>query len=277
VAWSGHDWVIVGEIDRGALNSPGLGALSIPAGSGPADALHNIRKPIADDRAERPTIAANGSDFLVAFTAIEPPTFGGFFPIPGGSGGRAVRLSASLDPVGSEIETEFVDAVTSTAIAWNGSEYLALAVDDQVLDAIRIAPDGKVLGRSRINPSEKAKVGTPSVIAVGDDFYVAWREVGATSLAAGAGFVCVVYPDGTTSALTPFPEGSNASADPIVVGNAGGAHIVRSHFLNVPRARRSCPAYPAPFMCQRVTMSPWTGAPSSRLCVKGLSATRHLV
>ena len=233
VVWSGHEYVVVGEIDHGALNSPGLGALSISA-SGTAGALHNIRKPVSDDRAERPSIVSSGSDFMVTFTVFEPPINGGFFFIPGGSGGRAVRLSQSLDPVGAEIETDFVDVVSSTAIAWNGSEYLALAVDDQALDAVRLSPNGTILGRRRINPDEKAKLGTPSVIAIGDDFYVAWREVGATSIASGAGFFCIVYPDGSTSALTPFPETRTSSADPILVGTAAGMHVIRSHFLDAP-------------------------------------------
>ena len=166
VRWSGHDYVVVGEIDHGATTSPGLGALSIsPAGA--VGTLHNIRKPIDNDRAERPSIASNGSEFLVTFTAFEPPTFGGFFPIPGGSGGRALRLSQSLDRIGSEIETDFVDTVTSTAIASNGNEYLALAVNDKALDSVRIASDGTILGRRRINPDESLILTTqvdPSIL-----------------------------------------------------------------------------------------------------------------
>src|SRR5205807_6717132 len=62
-----------------------------------------------------------------------------------------------------------------------------------------------------------------------------WREVvPAGTLGSGAGFVCVVYKGGTTSALAPFSEGSVSTADPIIVAGGSGAHVIRSYFLNAP-------------------------------------------
>jgi len=100
---------------------------------------------------------------------------------------------------------------------------------------VRIARDGTILGRRRLNPDESARLGTPSVAAVGNDFFVTWREVGASgTVAAGAGFVCVVNADGTLLPPVPFLEGSVSTADPIIVAGGGGAHVIRPHFLNAP-------------------------------------------
>src|SRR5204862_8288369 len=127
---------------------------------------------------------SSGDDFLVHFTWWQPPGSFCFFPVPALPGAHALRLSPSLDRIGAEIEIAPADAVTSTPVAWNGSEYLALAVNYDRLDGVRVARDGKILGRTRVNPDAKnpARAGTPSVAAAGEDFIIAWREISGTSV-----------------------------------------------------------------------------------------------
>jgi hypothetical protein len=232
VVWGGRDYVLAGEIyPNGVAISPGLGALGIsPAGV--VGALHNIRPPAGGDRAELPSIASSGSDFLVTYTWWEP---GCNCPFPAiiGSGARALRLSSSLDAMGTEIKTYPASAVTSTPLAWNGTIYLGVSVDYFLVDAVRIAPDGTLLGRTRLNPNAELKrIGTPSVVARGSDFLVTWREVGLLGPTPGKSFMATVRGDGTYTAPQVVDLDALSTTDPIVVAKGGGeALIISSRFI----------------------------------------------
>jgi hypothetical protein len=237
LTWSGHDYIAVGELNPFALVSPGLGIVSISS-SGTAGTLRNIRPPLDGDRAERPVVVSNGDELLVTYTWWEPPCFFCFFPVPSGSGARALRLSQSFEAKGPEIKAYPADAVLSTPLAWNGSEYLALAVDYYWVDAVRLARDGTVLGRSRLNASDTAKtrLGTPSVIATGSDFVVTWREVGSPgTVASGDAWVTTVHADGTSTPPVAFDQGGLSTGDPLLVlDQSGKARIIRPLFLSDP-------------------------------------------
>src|SRR5262249_42081071 len=148
-----------------------------------------------------------------------------FFPVPSLPGAHSLRLSSTFDRIGAEIQDADPDAIVSTAAAWNGSEYLPLAVNYHWVDAIRVASDGTILGKTRLNarPSDGNQVGTPSVLASGEDFIVTWRELGATgAITSNPAFVSTVRADGTSTAPQPFAEGSLATGDPILVRDPRG-------------------------------------------------------
>ena len=237
LAWSGHEYVAVGDLDPSAQVSPGLGVVSISA-SGVAGGLRNIRPPVDEDRAEKPSIVSTGDGFLVTFIWWEPPCiFGCFFPVPPGSGAHAIRLSPSLDRVGLEIAAYPADTVSATSMAFNSDESILLVVNDTRLDAVRIARNGTVLGKTRINentPNKTAKLGTPAIIPFQSDFIVTWREVGLPGkVASGNAWFSAVHADGTFTAPVAFDPGNLSTGDPLLVlDQSGSARVIRPMFLS---------------------------------------------
>ena len=114
---------------------------------------------------------------------------------------------------------------------------MLLVVNDTWLDAVRIAPNGTVLGKTRINaetPNKGVALGRPSIILFQSDFLVTWREVAqAGKVAPGMAWFCALHADGTYTPPVAFDPGSLATSDPVLMlDNGGSARVIRSMFVS---------------------------------------------
>ncbi|MDP9361982.1 MAG: fibronectin type III domain-containing protein, partial [Acidobacteriota bacterium] len=226
--WDGQRYVVAGNwLDYGK-SQPSLAVFTIDA-SGTASALHVLRSPKDRDSVADPMLAWSGSVFLMTFRWLSPPQCSGDGgPCLISEGAHAMLLMPAFE-AGTEFPISPNDAVLSTAVAWNGSEFLAIATDYYRLLGTRILPDGTSLGTANLYKSAALeRLGQPSITPAGTDFIVAWRSDGSDSRLPENSYLMVVHPDGTASDPTVIDTGVTTS-DVILLGAAGRQLLVSTH------------------------------------------------
>ncbi len=164
--WDGHRYVIAGNMTSGT----GAGVFTVDP-SGAVGPLHVLPVPQNGGQIYDPMLAWSGSAFLMSFRRLEGYCVSCFQK----EAGHVLLLTPTFEP-GSEVpisEPGFGYPL-STAVAWNGSEFLAVATNG-ALTITRISPDGKSLGSVPVNLPEAGSLGRPSIVVDGTDFVVAAR------------------------------------------------------------------------------------------------------
>jgi hypothetical protein len=251
-AFGGSSYVLVGSSNDGIAAQP-LSA------SGNAGGFKLIR-PASGDTPTNPQIAASGTDFLVTF----PVTTGcpGIFPCFADQSGRALLLASDLTAAGREIVL-YDDAVIGTAVAWNGSEYLAVVRDYASVLGRRLSRDGVELDASPIpiyvSSTASPRISNISMISSGGRFILGWRnetDVGQMTLAA-------VEQDGRTSILLNFDNGIESSSDPQVIQLGSETNLIASALL------RETPYYGSERLIRQALFSSFATTPPAPSVVAG--------
>jgi hypothetical protein len=216
-AWDGRAYVLVGASDTALV------ATTVPP-SEPIGPVRQIRPKLSTEAAGNAHIASSGDGSLVTFTR----RFYGFPIQPSPAG--AILLDGDLNPRGEV--TLVPDTSTDTAVAWNGSEYLAIICRPSTVLASRISRDGVLRDPTPRVIHDLGQLKTPvspTIIATGNGYTVAWSHGDWDRRPLHYGYVVTLREDGTlASSVTLFD--SEVVFGPLLLTRGGEIDIITSSF-----------------------------------------------
>lgn len=219
-AWDGRAYVLVGK----PATDTTLVATTISP-SGIIGTVRQIRPKVSTDTPGGARIASNGDGALVTFVR----TYFGFPIFPTTAG--AIALDRDLVPRGQELAL-VSDGISDTAVAWNGSEYLAVVCRNYTVVSSRLSRDGALLDAAPRIIHDHGYGNAPfdpSLVATGSGYIVAWRLRDWSRRPLSWGFLATLRVDGTpSSAITRFE--SQLASGPLLLTRGGQTDLIASAF-----------------------------------------------
>jgi hypothetical protein len=220
VASNGTDYFVVWEDGR-AGNPDVFGARVTSAGAVVEDSGLAISTEAHSQLT--PSVAANGTDYLVAWEDTRLDSAGDIF------GARVTSAGAVVDASGFAISTA-LQSQDTPSVASNGTDYLVVWGDARLAKAgnifgARVTGTGTVVDGSEFAISTPSSGQTrPSVVFNGTDFYVAWQDARSSLDIYGARVTTtgeVLDPSGVVLSTAAngqlFPEVASNGTDYLVV------------------------------------------------------------
>ena len=197
LVWDDRRYVVAGN----SLLNDGNVALAVFTidASGVIGELHVVRPPVNGDTPFNPMLAWSGTGYLMSFIQVQPPCENCYVRGPA----HAMPLTASLES-GTEISIGRLVEVTSTAVAWNGGEFLVAAINYSIPEMTRVSLDGRSIGTVRVKrPDLSDSLGRPSIVTDGTDFLVVCKgDTNPYNTGPVNNYQIAVHADGSTSDLT---------------------------------------------------------------------------
>jgi|GEM_PF-3785132 len=227
--WTGSSFALVG-VEQANL----IGMLLGPAGE-VVRVPFALRQPRELEAVNRPAVASDGTNVLVAWNNSSPCTL----PITCGPSYNvaARRFSSQLAPVDTtELNLSPTAADAVAAIAWNGAQYLVAWNNGSALNARRVTPSGLLPDPSPLTLATRSSDGftPPSVAANGSRFGVAYRTKHfSVRYEPESSYLSFVEGDGNVGSPISYDLNTLGTAAPVMT-SAGGSFALASTVIAAP-------------------------------------------